>query len=168
MRHLVTSCLALLALALPFHGALSAQDDPTARRFDDMKRLVGIWRNAETPGSPLRIRFSLTAGGTVLVEEWKRGDQPHSLTLYHRNGETVIATHYCPQGNQPRLRLHPQVTDNVLRFTFLDATDLDAADESHLSALTFDLSNESTIVRRERYDQSGKSETTELRLVREP
>ena len=76
-----------------------------AAAFDQLKTLVGTWRNADRPESPLRIRFCLTAGGSVLVESWEANGKPHSLTLYHRDGPALLATHYCPQGNQPRLAL---------------------------------------------------------------
>ena len=58
--------LALLLAAAPPSAADTA--------FAQLKTLVGDWRNAANPGSALRVRFSLTAGGTVLVEEWKRRD----------------------------------------------------------------------------------------------
>jgi hypothetical protein len=156
------------ALALTSGPTSAAEGEFAAHRFDEMKRLVGTWRRADNPSSPLRIRFFLTAGGTVLVEQWQRGDQAHSLTVYHRDADTIIATHYCPQGNQPRLALLPPSTEKVVRFSFRDATDLESVRESHLTSLTFDLSDEAVLVRRERYRQAGLDEDSELRLVREP
>jgi hypothetical protein len=122
-----------LAAAPPMATAapLSVAPAPVtaAAAFHQLKSLVGTWRNAERPDSPLRIRFYLTAGGTVLVESWEARGKPHSLTLYHRDGPALLATHYCPQGNQPRLPLTP--SGKNLAFTFRDATDLDPG-ESHL------------------------------------
>ena len=158
----------LLALALPGAPAMAARPDPAAERFAEMQQLVGSWRVAGKPGSPLRIRFALTAGGTVLVESWSRGDQPHSLTLYHRDAATIVATHYCPQGNQPRLTSTPKASDGALRFAFKDATDLDPARESYLVALSFDWSRKGVLVRRETYRQRGGEEPSELILEREP
>jgi hypothetical protein len=144
-----------------------AAQDAVASSFAEMKGLVGIWRQADKPDSPLRIQFSLTAGGTAVVEEWSRGSHPHSLTIYHRDGKSLVATHYCPQGNQPRLASLPPSAVNVLRFRFRDATDLDAANESHLVALDFDLSHEGKIVRSETYRQAGKDEASAMFLVRD-
>lgn len=137
-----------------------------AQSFDQLKQLVGVWRPADKPDSPLRIRFSLTAGGTVLVESWERGDQPHSLTLYHRNGDTLMATHYCPQGNQPRLTLKGGLGPSVIAFSFQDATDLGPG-ESHLHDLSFDLADPKRPVRKERYRQDQQAEMTTLTLVRD-
>lgn len=158
--------LGALAFALAATAPAGAQPDPTTAGFETMKKTVGLWRPVENPGSPLRIRFSLTAGGNVLVEEWTRNGQPHSLTLYHRDGAALIATHYCPQGNQPRLAMSPQADRGVIRFTFKDATDLDAKHESYAVALAFDISNEHMLVRGETYRRKNADEKSELRLVR--
>lgn len=151
-----------LVLLAPLTAMALQAPHPSAVAFERMKTLVGTWRIADAPQSPLRIHFSLQAGGTVLVEEWRRGDAPHSLTLYHRDGAALVATHYCPQGNQPRLVL--EAAGAVLRFGFRDASDLDPG-ESHLVALSFDLSGP-TLVREETYRQDGKDEPSTLRLVR--
>lgn len=155
-----------MARASPAGGPAVAD---AAADFETMKALVGTWRPAERPGSPLRIRFSLTAGGSVLVEEWLRGDRPHSMTVYHLDGREIIATHYCPQGNQPRLvsTAAPRAPSE-LSFAFRDAADLDTAHESYLVKLGFDLSNRERPLRRETYRQAGVDEASELTLMRAP
>jgi hypothetical protein len=164
MLNRIALCAALMAV--PCHAA-PAPADAAAARFDSLKQLIGTWRRADQPTSSLRIRFSLTAGGTVLVESWERGGQPHSLTLYHRDGGTIIATHYCPQGNQPRLALVAGAEPKRLAFAFRDATDLDVATESYLTALSFDMTDDAVLVRRESYRQGEADEPSELRLIRE-
>ncbi|MES2903374.1 MAG: hypothetical protein V4696_04235 [Pseudomonadota bacterium] len=160
-------------LALLMAAALGASapepapaPDPAATAFTQLKSLVGTWRNAANPASPLRINFYLTANGTVLVEEWRRGTDPHSLTLYHRDGAALVATHYCPQGNQPRLALSS--TGKTLRFDFRDATDLDPRTESHQHDLAFDLADPARPVRSETYRSAAGAEDSSLTLVRAP
>ena len=102
----------------------------------------------------------------MLAETWKRGNQPYSLTLYHRDGAGLIATHYCPQGNQPRLSLLPSSAAGDIRFSFKDATDLDVAQEAYLVALSFDMSDKNALLRRETYRQGAADEASELKLVR--
>ena len=157
----------LAAASVCISEPIFAAQDAVAASFAEMKGLVGVWRQAEKAASPLRMRFSLTAGGSALVEEWLRGSQPHSMTIYHRDGKGLVATHYCPQDNQPRLALLPQSAGKVLRFKFRDATDLDAVHESHLVVLAFDLSHEEKIVRSETYRQAGSDEASEMHLVRD-
>jgi hypothetical protein len=156
--------IGLAALALAFAQPAATEARPAAKAFQQLSALVGTWRNAEQPESPLRIHFYMTAGGTVLVESWENAPgSPHSLTLYHRDGADLIATHYCPQGNQPRLAL--ETFGKRLAFTFRDATDLTPS-ESHLHDLSFDLSDASRPIRGETYKKAGEAETTIMRLTR--
>jgi hypothetical protein len=156
--------IALTALALAFAPPAAAEASPAATAFTQLSALVGTWRNADQPDSASRIRFTLTAGGTVLVESWERADgRSHSLTLYHRDGANLIATHYCPQGNQPTLVLAR--SGKSLAFAFRDATDLDRG-ESHLHDLSFDLGDPNHPIRTEVYRQGKKREETILHLIR--
>ena len=155
---------ALLFAAPALAVAAPAPANHTAAAFTRLTTLAGTWRNADNPASKLRIHFYTTAGGTVLVEDWRRGAEAHSLTLYHRDGASLIATHYCPQGNQPRLVLQP----GGMRFAFRDATDLDPATESHQHGLAFDLTDPARPVRSEVYRApDGTDEPSRLVLVRE-
>ena len=151
----------------PAPAPLASTPVPAAAAFDQLKSLVGTWRNADRPDSPLRIRFYLTAGGTVLVESWEARGQPHSLTIYHRDGPALLATHYCPQGNQPRLALAGRDASG-LHFAFKDATDLDRATESHQHDLWFDLTDPTHPVRGEVYaSKDGPGAQERMRLVRD-
>lgn len=142
------------------HAAISGED-----AFAQMSRMVGIWRPADKPQSSHRIRFYLTAGGTVLVESWEVRGEPHSLTLYHRDGETLLATHYCPQGNQPRLALAGRDASG-LHFALRDVTDLEPTSESHQHDLWIDLSDPEHPVRSEIYaSKEGIGTQERLRLV---
>lgn len=151
---------AAAAATAPQSSAVKAED-----AFAQLGRLVGVWRPADRPSSPLRIRFSLTARGTVLVERWETRGQPHSLTLYHRDGKALLATHYCPQGNQPRLELKGR-DNNGLHFAIRDVNDLDPATESHQHNLSFDLTDPAHPVRSETYaSKDGVGAIEKLRLV---
>ena len=61
--------ISLAAASVCISEPIFAAQDAVAASFAQMKGLVGFWRQAEKAASPLRIRFSLTAGGTALVEE---------------------------------------------------------------------------------------------------
>lgn len=144
----------------PGHTAVSGED-----AFAQMSRMVGTWRPADKPQSSHRIRFYWTAGGTVLVESWEVRGEPHSLTLYHRDGEALIATHYCPQGNQPRLALKGRDASG-LHFALRDVTDLEPSSESHQHDLWIDLSDPEHPVRSEIYaSKDGIGTQERLRLV---
>ncbi|MDE1467678.1 hypothetical protein [Aurantiacibacter sp. D1-12] len=130
--------------------AHEAASDSAAGAFDRLKSLEGMWQLAGQPEHGLRINFSTTARGSVLVEEWTYQGQRHSLTLYHRDGNTLLATHYCPQGNQPRMALATG-EEGTIRFTFRDVTDYDPASEQHQHDLWFAFDQADQITRGEIY-----------------
>ena len=178
MRHL-PSVTVFLAAACMFPSArsmdataASAREVPPATAsnavdtaFQRLSGLEGEWAMTDNPGSPLRIRFYPTAGGSTLVEEWVVGDKRHSLTVYHRDNDTLIATHYCPQGNQPRLALIRNGSTDTLAFSFRDATDLGDG-ESALHDLGFDLSDPGRIIRTETYRSGEQVKPSSLTLAR--
>ena len=163
-RAFIAAAIALLPAAAPPPPAAEAVSADQA--FAQLSKLVGRWRPADRADGTLSIRFYLTAGGTVLVESWERANgEPHSLTLYHRDGAALLATHYCPQGNQPRLALAGRDALG-LRFAFRDATDLGAG-ESHQHDLWLDLTDPNHPVRTEVYSSAkGPGAQERLWLVR--
>ena len=133
----------------------------SSRQFKRIAKLAGEW---QVQGhASLKIVFEPTAGGNVIVERWMHGKRMHSLTIYHLDGASLIATHYCPQGNQPRLAATVS-DDDEMRFTFLDATDLDP-NESFQHDLSFKRNSDGTVARAEVYwGPDGARETSTLTL----
>lgn len=159
--------LSLLVLLASAQARGQEQSEPE-HAFSRLSHLVGSWKRAGSDGTQFRIEFELTANGTVLVERWVHRGKSHSLTLYHLDGATLMATHYCPQGNQPRLRMTRSGDRDRFSFEFHDATNLQSVAQSHQHRLSFDLTQADRIVRGEAYRQGDASEQTELTLVRIP
>jgi len=153
---------------VPPHAAQDyARSHDAQAAFADLQSLVGSWERPGEGSSSFRMVFSLTAEETVLVEAWVREERTHSLTLYHIDGDNLLATHYCPQGNQPRLRLVSGGEDDAITFAFLDATNLDEATQSWQSSLSFDLDeSEQSMIRREIYSSADGEEESSMKLVR--
>lgn len=134
----------------------------TTTQFATIAALTGEWQVQELPS--LRIVFEKSVGGSVIIEKWIRGNETHSLTIYHLDGERLIATHYYPQGNQPRLSA-PVSDMDVTRFTFLDVTDLDPG-EFFQHDLSFELHANGTVLRAETYwGPDGAREESTLTLI---
>lgn len=135
--------------------------------FSRMKSLVGSWKKINTDSDIFRIEFSLTANETVLVETWVSRGKVHSLTLYHRDGSKLLATHYCPQGNQPRLKMVESEQKEQVSFTFQDVTDLQGPNHSFQSSLSFEFHEiGTTMIRSETYSSEAGDNKSSLDLVR--
>lgn len=149
--------LAFLSMGPPAISETPAEPANTVdTAFERLKSLEGIWQRVGEAEHGHRIEFQLTAGGSTLVEEWTYQGQPHSLTIYHRDDDTILATHYCPQGNQPRLSLVS--TEGPLRFSFKDATDLDPITEQYQHDLALELNEAGQLIRSEIYRDGEDTE----------
>ena len=102
-----------------------------------------------------RVTFRLTAADTVLVETWTLGPQRESLTLYHMDNEGLFATHYCPIGNQPRLRLQAPSDPELLKFEFVSATNLPKPEAAHRRRVEIQFMDAHSFARSETYLENG-------------
>jgi hypothetical protein len=116
-----------LALALLLGGTLAvdAGDRPPAppkiddSRFEFLAGLEGTWvGRSESGGMPDgTFEFRVTSGGTAIEEREMIGTPMEMMTVYHMDGDALVATHYCMLGNQPHLRAAGRVVDGTLAFS---------------------------------------------------
>src|SRR5262249_12779005 len=108
--------------------------------------------------------YRLISNDTVLVEAYNVGSPRETMTVFHADGASLIATHYCAQGNQPRLKLVP--SPKGLVFVFLDATNLPDPEASHLVRLDLSLEPDGSLTRVDTYRERGKDDPPPLVLHR--
>ena len=146
----------------------SGADEFTAKTaFHQLSQLEGRWGVADGAKSHLEIEFKLTANDSVLLEQWMIQGRLHSLTVYHLDGKRLLATHYCPQGNQPRLVMTRDSVAENIKFSFLDATNLADPKDSHQHELSFEIDDPHLAMRRgEVYLNAGQKDASSLDLVR--
>ena len=156
-----------LALALIGSGHVYAEDAPAV--FSRLKSgLAGSWTLA-TPKSArdeaFRISFKEISRGSALVETF--GDPAGAVTetIYHLDGAHLLATHYCAQGNQPRLRLSSDDPRAGATFTFHDVTNLREPKASHLVRMRIRLDGD-RLEKEDVYLADGREDATTLTLVR--
>ena len=143
----------MISTALLFATLAAAPLDDRAA-FESLKPLVGTWRPADADDSPMRVTFELLAKDGVLAETW-RSPTHRSMTVYHLDGDTLLATHYCPQGNVPRLALARREADGTLRFEFRDGSNVDVPGGHHEALLTLRLAD-GVLTRGERYAENAE------------
>lgn len=93
-----------------------------------------------------------------------------SMTVYHMDGAALIATHYCPQGNQPRLQYREESSNERLHFTFRDATNLPDPNIAHQHEFWIRFHADGTFARDETYLEDGEagSETATYTRIAAP
>ena len=167
---MLTTRITYIACAIIFsmHAGACATPRATAL-WQTLTELNGSWRliAAPTEGErAFRINFRAISKGSALVETFGYPEKNVTQTVYHRNGASIMATHYCAQGNQPRLVLSPMATPGALSFTFFDITNLVNKSDSHLVRIDFKLIDRNHLERRETYLEKGVTEESILHLER--
>jgi hypothetical protein len=137
-----------LSLALP---ATALADETAAEAFATLSKLQGRWEGEFANGRKHSVDYRLSAGGSVLVETWTLGPARESITMYHLDGDRLLATHYCPQGNQPRLKRVDDGDPKRLSFAFVDGGNLQVADGWHQDSFWVELRGDALYLRDETY-----------------
>ena len=84
------------------------------------------------------------------------------MTIYTMDGDALVLTHYCPQGNQPRLRFDRSDSDGRHWFRFVDGTGLQDPAGGHLHVMWTRIDGPDQFARGERYVPNGTDTTADL------
>jgi hypothetical protein len=159
--------LTALAMVVAVSGAApgeTAQQPAGEPAFEQLKTLVGEWRGQRPDGRQIGVTYRLSANGTVLVETWDLGPARESITIYHLNGSQLLATHFCPQGNQPRLKMW-RAAGNRFDFTFHDATGVRPG-QGVQHEFWIEIGADGAITRSETYVQGDQTESETITYKR--
>jgi len=153
----------LLALCC---ALLVAQSGP-AGSFDKIKSLSGEWTGKMTDNKPATSSFRVTAGGSAVLQMLGEGTEYEMPTIYHMDGDRMMATHYCAAQNQPRMVLQPNPgSPNTLRFDFLDATNLRSPDDGHMRRIVITFIDQDHFRQEWTYREKGKESTDTFEFTR--
>ncbi len=145
MRQRTVAAIILVGLATTMSGRASGTGcDDSPAGFDRLKTLVGEWKSDVVSGE-VSLSYELIAGGTALIERESGAGRPTMMTMYHRDGERLLLTHYCMAGNQPRMQARYDRAKNEIAFDFVDATNLTNPDATHMHNVTIRFVNDHQI-----------------------
>ena len=102
--------------------------------FEKLARLEGEWTGKKPDGKTVEISYKLVSNGSALVETLSSEDEPLMVTVYHKNGDKLMMTHYCSAGNQPRMEASI-LDDGNLNFELLDVTNLQDESDGHMKKM---------------------------------
>ena len=116
---LVMCALAMVGVAQEEHHAAM----PTHPGYAMLSKLAGEWEGPSDFGS-MKAVFKITAAGSTVMQTLDPGGQYEMVTMFHGDGAEIMATHFCSGRNQPRMRTVKTNDPKVLRFEFVDGTNL--------------------------------------------
>ena len=115
------SRLVLAWIAVWAFAAATSAETKANPAWEKMKSLVGTWQGHEGD-QPVSVTYTLVSNGTSLMESLTAEHDTNMITMYAPDGETILATHYCAMGNQPRMRAKTSSDGKTLNFEFVDAS----------------------------------------------
>ena len=138
----VTFAVVLLAGATAFAGVptpsgASGRTSPPG--LDRLKALAGEWVAAEddemAKKGDLVARYAVTAHGSAVVETVFPGTPHEMVTVYHADGQDLVLTHFCTEGNQPRMRARDTGAERF-DFAYDGGTNIDPLHDRHMHSAT--------------------------------
>jgi len=114
--------------------------------LDQLKALAGTWDQIDEKGNliPGSV-FAVSSAGSV-VREIMWGGQQHEMTnVYHMDGDSIVMTHYCAAGNQPRLRC-TTAKPGELDFKLDEITNFTSPDQHFMGGLKLTMPDKNTLV----------------------
>src|SRR5579863_9257219 len=135
--------ISLLLLVIALAAAAFADEHKSAiapnASFDKMKSLDGSWTGAMVDAGkeyPATTRFMMVSDGSALMGWLGEGGPYEMVTIFHMDGNELMATHYCAAHNQPRFLAAPGGKPNQVVFKFKDGTNIGPHD-GHMQSVTF-------------------------------
>jgi hypothetical protein len=97
--------IALLAGCAHTGGTPSSPATNPQAMLDAVKGLKGEWMMIDDKGvAQPASTFTVSSNGSVVREIMFQGTEHEMTNMYHLDGNSLIMTHYCAMGNQPRMR----------------------------------------------------------------
>src|SRR5438552_12021783 len=100
-RTLLFGSVGMMALIMA-SPSQTADKTKSEQAFDRLASLKGEWKG-EIDGVNTTLIYTLTANGSVLMEQCRPEGGPEMITMFTLDGDHLIATHYCSAKNQPQM-----------------------------------------------------------------
>lgn len=121
-----------------------ASDAQRAALLDRVKGLAGEWDMLDDSGAVIgKSRFSVSSNGSSVRELMFMGTAHEMTNMYHMDGSDMVVTHYCAEGNQPRMRAKAAGADRI-PFAFESVTNLKPGGE-YMGGLTLVWEKDGTV-----------------------
>lgn len=108
---------------------MAAATEVPSPDFDRLKSLAGEWDGTARHGGnpkamPTHASIKVVSAGSAVMLVTDPGTPHEMVTMFHRDGDALLATHYCSAMNQPRMKARTGQPAGTLAFDFLDGTNL--------------------------------------------
>ncbi len=158
--------LVLLAGALAPRWLEGQESTKSEAAFRQLRSLVGDWQGVYE-GTPIKVRYTVTADGSALMLVEQPGDSAAMVTMFTVDGDHLIATHYCSARNQPQMVTGtPGNLENSITFSLVRVTGLKTPEDWHNTGLTVRQDDADHLTHQWTYVYKGTSGTRVFHFAR--
>jgi hypothetical protein len=98
LRRVIVGMVASVTIGASVRGGERSKPRLAFERL--VASLTGQWKGVED-GTEFEVAYTVTANGSVLMEEFRPKNGPTMVTMFSVDGDRLLATHYCSAKNQP-------------------------------------------------------------------
>ena len=110
-----------------------------AASLEKLKGLTGTWaiQSDAKDEAGMTVVFRPTSNGTAVIETMFPGSDHEMINMFTADGDSIVMTHYCAMGNQPRMKLAPASGEGkAMKFEFVDGGNIKSRNEMHMDGVT--------------------------------
>jgi len=103
--------------------------------FEVFKSLQGQWSTrAGDKTLPFHMTYDLGSNGSIVTEQFGK-----ELSVFYSDKDKLLMTHFCNQGNQPRLKLRGGGAARRYEFDMFDITNLKDLSDDHVHTIIYEI-----------------------------
>ena len=144
--------------------ALLAQSD-AQKVLDRFKGMAGTWEGKSSKGQNSGVKYEIIAGGTAIMAESHMANEDMT-SMFYVDGDRLMMTHFCPSGNQPRMRATISPDLKTVSFDFVDATNLAGPQIGHMHRAVYIFSDSGHYNEEWTWKQEGKEAKFSYEMTR--
>jgi hypothetical protein len=162
-RELKMTILRKIGFPLFLMLAASVTFGSSETAFETFKGFEGKWAiRSGQKTLPIEMTYEIGSKGSIVTEQFGK-----ELSVFYRDGQSLLMTHYCNGSNQPRLRLKESGRPGVFEFEMFDITGLKSTDADHVQRVIYRIIDDKTmdlelIWEKGKFEESEKYTLTRL------
>jgi hypothetical protein len=103
--------------------------------FEVFQSLKGTWLiRADNKSLSFDMTYAVGSNGTIVTEQFGK-----ELSVFYRDGDNLMMTHFCNRGNQPRLKLKSGGPGGRYEFDMFDISNLKDALDPHVQKIIYEI-----------------------------
>jgi len=140
----LTLAVTTIATAGDNHHKAAKTDSPAFERF---KQLAGEWvgvsdKPEHAGGGAV---FKVTSAGSAVEETMMPGTPYEMINMIHPDGDDIVLTHYCAEGNQPEMKAPSKIEGKDIAFQFVRGGNMKSINDSHMHSVTYTFVDKDTL-----------------------